>query len=647
MSLHSRTVASNNASVDEKNSRKISAGANFDRFASLNEEWIIRLRNLREDEENLERGDQNDNDCNGESDPVSKSHVTATRTILHAARLANLQCASGTYRERECERRVITDVDRLHLHVQQIFDSESKNHESMIDGIIRKVSPESSNQQKVDEDALQSFFRDDDSCTEMEVDAFFQTYPECSKSLDDRIDSIGQSEIDSDSDDEESCKSGRRKRRAQSSQAIASMTVDLVKTASEPIETQPEDHIRSHEPPISQSQKAPKAEPPTPMDMQPEDQSTQNQTRKTKPLSANNNHGNVDSSTSAAIKNPYSNRNSRNRSQLRSSVPSGQNDDSVIDLSASTSNHDATNKSYNNNSQQGTTSFENNRYGANNNISSNNNNGNNNRRQNQNPYNRSSSQNKSQNNLNQGYSSNFYEQDNRNIREAWRDHQNQTNPFLTAREVALAEENYPHRDPFESRERQNPPKPQNQYNNPYGLEFQGRDHDCSDNFDEAHSGPISSGGPVIPDSLKRKFQRPKRGLGSVSQFGANKGPGNRSLLRPSNNNNHSNSGGTSSQRPSSSNTGGQTNKQSCKESKGNEEEDELPEELQHLDKELVKKIQNEIMESGDTVTFDDIAGLEDAKKTVREVVCWPMQRPDLFTGLRRAPNGLLLYGPPG
>lgn len=73
----------------------------------------------------------------------------------------------------------------------------------------------------------------------------------------------------------------------------------------------------------------------------------------------------------------------------------------------------------------------------------------------------------------------------------------------------------------------------------------------------------------------------------------------------------------------------------------------MPEELQHLDKELVKKIQNEIMESGDTITFDDIAGLADAKQTVQEVVCWPMKRPDLFTGLRRAPNGLLLYGPPG
>jgi SpoVK/Ycf46/Vps4 family AAA+-type ATPase len=83
------------------------------------------------------------------------------------------------------------------------------------------------------------------------------------------------------------------------------------------------------------------------------------------------------------------------------------------------------------------------------------------------------------------------------------------------------------------------------------------------------------------------------------------------------------------------------------------DDDELPEELRIYGKDLVEKIENEIMEDrggGTTttpITFDDIAGLKDQKQTVYEVVCWPMQRPDLFTGLRRAPNGLLLYGPPG
>jgi SpoVK/Ycf46/Vps4 family AAA+-type ATPase len=44
---------------------------------------------------------------------------------------------------------------------------------------------------------------------------------------------------------------------------------------------------------------------------------------------------------------------------------------------------------------------------------------------------------------------------------------------------------------------------------------------------------------------------------------------------------------------------------------------------------------------------DDIAGLEHAKNTIKEVVVWPMLRPDIFTGLRGPPKGLLLFGPPG
>lgn len=31
------------------------------------------------------------------------------------------------------------------------------------------------------------------------------------------------------------------------------------------------------------------------------------------------------------------------------------------------------------------------------------------------------------------------------------------------------------------------------------------------------------------------------------------------------------------------------------------------------------------------MTFDDIAGLEFAKRSVNELVCWPMARPDIFT----------------
>ena len=123
----------------------------------------------------------------------------------------------------------------------------------------------------------------------------------------------------------------------------------------------------------------------------------------------------------------------------------------------------------------------------------------------------------------------------------------------------------------------------------------------------------------IPDSLKRKFQPPKFQPPKKTNDGGKK------------------RGGGQSARPSSRSGG---------DSKDSDDE-ELPEALKGLDKELIEKIENEILDSGETVTFDDIAGLDHAKSTVQELVCWPMKRPDLFTGLRRGPNGLLLYGPPG
>jgi SpoVK/Ycf46/Vps4 family AAA+-type ATPase len=47
------------------------------------------------------------------------------------------------------------------------------------------------------------------------------------------------------------------------------------------------------------------------------------------------------------------------------------------------------------------------------------------------------------------------------------------------------------------------------------------------------------------------------------------------------------------------------------------------------------------------LTWDDIAGLEFAKKTINEIIIWPMQRPDIFTGMRAPPRGIMLFGPPG
>ncbi|EKE40356.1 hypothetical protein ENUP19_0240G0005 [Entamoeba nuttalli] len=65
------------------------------------------------------------------------------------------------------------------------------------------------------------------------------------------------------------------------------------------------------------------------------------------------------------------------------------------------------------------------------------------------------------------------------------------------------------------------------------------------------------------------------------------------------------------------------------------------------DPSLLTKIVHEILDKSPKVTWDEIAGLKNAKKIVQEAVIWPMLRPDIFTGLRAPPKGLLLFGPPG
>jgi SpoVK/Ycf46/Vps4 family AAA+-type ATPase len=53
------------------------------------------------------------------------------------------------------------------------------------------------------------------------------------------------------------------------------------------------------------------------------------------------------------------------------------------------------------------------------------------------------------------------------------------------------------------------------------------------------------------------------------------------------------------------------------------------------------------MQEGTATTWEDIAGLEFAKKNINEIIVWPLLKPELFRGLRQPPKGLLLFGPPG
>lgn len=76
-------------------------------------------------------------------------------------------------------------------------------------------------------------------------------------------------------------------------------------------------------------------------------------------------------------------------------------------------------------------------------------------------------------------------------------------------------------------------------------------------------------------------------------------------------------------------------------------EDEIISSLRGVDKTAAKQIFAEIVVHGDEVHWEDIAGLESAKSSLKEAVVYPFLRPDLFRGLREPVRGMLLFGPPG
>ena len=81
----------------------------------------------------------------------------------------------------------------------------------------------------------------------------------------------------------------------------------------------------------------------------------------------------------------------------------------------------------------------------------------------------------------------------------------------------------------------------------------------------------------------------------------------------------------------------------------------LPDRIKYVKKHLPKGVDpvaainifNEIVVQGDEVHWDDVAGLDVAKKALKEAVVYPFLRPDLFMGLREPARGMLLFGPPG
>eukprot|EP01065_Artemidia_motanka_P036511 TRINITY_DN44451_c0_g1_i1.p1 TRINITY_DN44451_c0_g1~~TRINITY_DN44451_c0_g1_i1.p1 ORF type:complete len:676 (+),score=182.34 TRINITY_DN44451_c0_g1_i1:55-2082(+) len=76
------------------------------------------------------------------------------------------------------------------------------------------------------------------------------------------------------------------------------------------------------------------------------------------------------------------------------------------------------------------------------------------------------------------------------------------------------------------------------------------------------------------------------------------------------------------------------------------EDGSVPDRLKNIDPCLLETVCNEVLTACE-VSWDDVIGLDHAKSAVMEAIIWPLQRPDIFRGIRRPSKGLLLFGPPG
>lgn len=92
-----------------------------------------------------------------------------------------------------------------------------------------------------------------------------------------------------------------------------------------------------------------------------------------------------------------------------------------------------------------------------------------------------------------------------------------------------------------------------------------------------------------------------------------------------------------------SNKGGSAGSTSATKAKGDDDDEADDAEK----KKLRGALSGAIVTEKPNVKWDDVAGLEQAKESLKETVILPTKFPQLFTGKRRPFKGILLYGPPG
>lgn len=65
------------------------------------------------------------------------------------------------------------------------------------------------------------------------------------------------------------------------------------------------------------------------------------------------------------------------------------------------------------------------------------------------------------------------------------------------------------------------------------------------------------------------------------------------------------------------------------------------------DRDLVEMIERDILQRHPNINWEAIAGLDEAKKLLKEAVVLPLLMPKFFRGIRRPWKGILMVGPPG
>lgn len=71
--------------------------------------------------------------------------------------------------------------------------------------------------------------------------------------------------------------------------------------------------------------------------------------------------------------------------------------------------------------------------------------------------------------------------------------------------------------------------------------------------------------------------------------------------------------------------------------------------LKGFDKNLLERIKRDIVDnkSSQTISWNDIAGLDSVKDLIQQSIVLPILNPTVFGGLRQPPRAFLLFGPPG